>query len=197
MQKAEDLYRKIGFRAITMDELSSQLGISKKTIYQFFEDKDALVDAIMENQISITQQDCAICHEMATNAIDEIFITMEMITQDFQDLNPIVIHDLHKFHPNTFEKFSRHKNEFIYEIIRKNIERGISEGLYRPDLDIDVLTRLRLGTMMLAFNQDVFPSDRYNLIRITSVLMEHFLHGIVTEEGYRLIKEYKKTHNTI
>lgn len=157
LQCAEDLSRKIGFRAVTMDQLSSQMGISKKTIYQFFTDKDELVDAIMETEISKRQQDCAVLHEEAENAIHEIFMTMEMLTEDFQDINPIVIHDLRKFHPATFDKFERHKNEFLYQVISKNLLRGKEEGLYRAEIDVDVLTRLRLETAMMVFDQDISP----------------------------------------
>ena len=193
--KADELCRKFGFRAVTMDELSSQLGMSKKTIYQFYEDKDALVDAIMENEINNTQKDCTICGDMAENAIDEIFLTMELITQDFKDINPIVIHDLSKFYPSTFNKFRHHKDDFIYTVIKNNMLRGIREGLYRENLNVDVLTKLRLETMMLAFDQQVFPSEKYNLIQVTSVLIEHFLFGIVTEKGHQLINEYLKARS--
>lgn len=189
---AEDLYRKIGFRAVTMDQLSSQMGISKKTIYQFFTDKDELVDAIMDSEISKRQKDCSLIHEEAENAIHEIFITMNMLTEDFQEINPIVIHDLRKFHPMTFDKFQRHKNEFLYQVISKNLQRGKEEGLYRPEIDVDVLTKLRLETAMMVFDQDIFPSDKYNIVRVTAVIMDHFLHGVVTEKGLQFIDKYKK-----
>lgn len=192
LQCAEDLSRKIGFRAVTMDQLSSQMGISKKTIYQFFTDKDELVDAIMETEISKRQKDCAVLHEEAENAIHEIFMTMEMLTEDFQDINPIVIHDLRKFHPATFDKFERHKNEFLYQVISKNLLRGKEEGLYRPEIDIDVLTRLRLETAMMVFDQDIFPSEKYDILRVTNAIMDHFLHGVVTQNGLQIIEKYKK-----
>ena len=189
---AEDLYRKIGFRAVTLDQLSSQMGISKKTIYQFFTDKDELVDAIMESEISKRQKDCTLVHEEAENAIHEIFLTMAMLTDDFQDINPIVIHDLRKFHPATFDKFQRHKNEFLYQVISKNLQRGKEEGLYRAEIDVDVITKLRLETAMMVFDQDIFPSDKYNLLRVTNAIMDHFLHGVVTQTGLQYIDQYKK-----
>jgi hypothetical protein len=76
-------------------------------------------------------------------------------------------------------------------IIAKNLKRGIEEKLYRSDINIDVLTKFRLESIFMAFDQKVFPSNKYDLVTTTSVLIEHFLYGIVTEKGFKLINKYK------
>jgi hypothetical protein len=85
-----------------------------------------------------------------------------------------------------------HKNRFLLEIIRTNLAKGIREGLYRPDLNVDVLSKFRLESMMIPFNMDMFPPSKYNLADVTQVIMEHFLFGVATEEGFRLILKYQK-----
>lgn len=194
LHKSLELFTKFGFRAVTMDEICNQIGISKKTIYQFYSDKDTLVDECMELDMCNGKSECTLAAEMAENAVDEIFITLEFINQEFKDLNPIVMHDLKRFYPATFTKLNDHINKFYYTVIYTNLEKGIQEGLYRQDLDLDVITKFRLNTIFLGFDQSVYPSDKYNLVKVTETLLEHFLYGIVTEKGLKLINEYKKRY---
>lgn len=193
LKVADDICRKIGFRAMTMDDLAVKLGISKKTLYQYYEDKEALVDAVISDEMDSKEQDCNICHELAVDAVDEIFLTLEMMTQEFKDLNPLMLHDLQKYFPSIASKFIEFKNNHFYGIISNNLKRGIKEGLYRKEINVDVLTKYRLESVMISFNQEVFPSSKYNLSQVTRELLEHFLYGIVTEKGHELILKYKKS----
>ncbi len=195
LHKSLELFTKYGFRAVTMDEICQQIGISKKTLYQFYTDKDALIDECMEMDMVNGKSDCTIATEMSENAVDEIFITLEFITQEFKDLNPIVMHDLKKFYPATFEKLNNHINHFYYTIIYNNLQKGINEGFYRKNLDLDILTKFRLSVILMGFDQNIYPSEKYNLVKVTEVLLDHFLYGIVTEEGLKLINEYKKRYH--
>jgi AcrR family transcriptional regulator len=195
LDKTLEICRKVGFRAMTLDDLSSQLGISKKTIYAFFADKEAIVDAVMDQEMSVTKAECLLHATQAKNAIDEIFIAMEFMSKDFSDMNPIVIHDLMKFYPSTFQKFTEFKNDIFYTVISDNLKKGIVEGYYRKDLNIDILTKLRLENILLSFDQKVFPVQEYNIVEVTEVILSHFLYGIVTEKGFKLIQEYEKNKN--
>ena len=189
--KATELFMRYGIRSISMDDIATQLGMSKKTIYQFFSDKDALVDAIMEADILETQGRCDGCLRASRDAVEEIVLTMEMILEQFRKTNPIVVHDLMKFHPGAFQKLTAHKNQYLLDIIRDNLVRGIREGVYRPEIDVDIISRFRLESMMLAFNLDLYPPDRYNLADVTLQIIEHYLFGLATPEGYSLILKYQ------
>jgi AcrR family transcriptional regulator len=191
-EKARDLFMRLGIRSVSMDDIATQLGMSKKTIYQFFADKDELVEAVMVANIKQTQQDCEKCLVSSANAIEEIFLTMEMIQEQFRNMNPMILYDLQKFHFGAFQKLAAHKNEFLLSIIRNNIEKGISEGLYRKDIDVDILSKFRLESMMMAFNLDLFPPAKYSLAEVTHVIIEHFLFGLATIEGHELILKYQK-----
>lgn len=191
-EKATELFLRYGIRSISMDDIATQLGMSKKTIYQSFADKDELVDGVVDAEISKMQEECLLTQGHSTNAVEEIFLTMEMVQEQFRNLNPVLIYDLQKFHIRSYQRFMDHKNRFLLEIIRTNLTKGIREGLYRPDLDVDVLSKFRLESMMIPFNMDLFPPSRYNLADVTQVIMEHFLFGVATEEGFRLILKYQK-----
>jgi AcrR family transcriptional regulator len=191
LHKAEQIARNIGFRAVTMDELAFQLGISKKTIYQFYTDKNEIVDDVMTEIIRKSQTNCLANTSQADNAIHEIFVAMAQVKKDFENLNPIIIHDLEKYFPKTYEKFKEHKFNFIYKLIYENLVRGMSQGYYRPVLNADILAKFRIESMLLGFNQSLFPKDQYKLTEVTQIILDHFLHGIATPEGLKLIEKYK------
>ena len=192
IQEAKTLFMKLGIRSVSMDDIANHLGMSKKTIYQLFADKDELVDNVIEADIQKIETDCTVCCELSADAIDEIFKTMEMVVLQFRNMNPMVLFDLHKYHYRSYEKFMKYKNTFLLEIINKNLKKGVNEGLYRQDIKIDILSRFRLESMMLAFNMETFPPDRYNILEVTLEIIEHFLYGLATEKGYQLIVQYKK-----
>jgi AcrR family transcriptional regulator len=191
-EKATELFLRYGIRSISMDDIATQLGMSKKTIYQSFSDKDELVDDVVDAEIRNMQEECLLTQGQSTNAVEEIFLTMEMVQEQFRNMNPVLIYDLQKFHIRSYQRFMDHKNRFLLEIIKANLGKGIREGLYRPDLNVDVLSKFRLESMMIPFNMDLFPPSKYNLADVTQVIMEHFLFGVATEEGFRLILKYQK-----
>jgi TetR/AcrR family transcriptional regulator, cholesterol catabolism regulator len=190
--KADELFRRYGIRSVTMDEIAAQLGMSKKTIYQYYADKDQLVDAVAVDEINYSQECCTKDAAASANAVEEIFRVMEFVEEMFRNMNPSMLHDLEKYHPSGFRKFLEHKNKFLYDMIKKNIERGIREELYRPEIDIEIMVRYRLETMMLGFNTSLFPTAKFNLVKLHQEILEHFLYGLATLKGYKLILKYKQ-----
>jgi TetR/AcrR family transcriptional regulator, cholesterol catabolism regulator len=191
-QKADELFRRYGIRSVTMDEIAAQLGISKKTIYQYYTDKDQLVDAIAVDEIQFSQDSCMKDMANSANAIEEIFRVMEFVEVMFRNMNPSMLFDLERYHPTGYKKFLEHKNKFLYEMIKRNLERGIKEELYRPELNIEIMTRFRLESMMLAFNPEIFQPSKFNLLELQQEIIEHFLYGLATLKGYKLILKYKQ-----
>ena len=133
--------------------------------------------------------------DTADNAVHEIFKTMEMVVEQFRNINSIVLFDLQKFHFKAFERFMEYRNSFLIKIIANNLEKGVNEGNYRYDINIDVLSKFRLESMMLAYNPGAFPPDKYNAAEVTLIMIENFLYGVSTEKGYKQIEEYKKERN--
>lgn len=166
--------------------------MSKKTLYQYYADKDELVDAVVEQHVNSIQGDCLNCRKSAKDAIHEIFLTMERIMNEFNNMNPMLLYDMEKFHPRAFRKFKDHKDKFIAQVIRENIEWGIKEELYRPDTNIDIMTKFRLESMMIAFNVSVFPPGKYNVGATSEAIIEHFVYGLATIKGHKLIQKYNE-----
>ena len=190
-QKADELFARYGIRSITMDEIASQLGMSKKTIYQYFSDKDELVDAVIANVMEYSKACCERDKVESENAIDEVFRAMDMINDIFRNMNPGLMFDLERYHPRTYKRFLEHKNKYLYQTIISNLERGISEELYRPEIRIDVIAKFRLESMMIVFNQELFKDTKANLAELQQEILEHFLYGAASLKGYKLITKYK------
>ncbi len=195
LQKAADLFLLYGIRSITMDEIALQLGISKKTIYQFFADKNELVTAVI---IKILEHNRDCCHsykKTARNAIDEVFLAMEMVQEMFENMNPSMLFDLEKYHPVAHEKFVNYKNHFLHKTIRENLDWGIKEELYRDDFNTTIVTLIRLESIMLPFRQKTFLRNRFKIAEVQQELIEQFLFGVASLKGYKLILKYKEERN--
>ncbi|CAN5543781.1 hypothetical protein BH11BAC3_BH11BAC3_23230 [soil metagenome] len=198
-EKAHDLYMQYGIRSVSMDDIANSLGMSKKTIYQHYADKDELVVAVIEKEIEHTQNTCELDRSSSVNAIHEIFKAMDMMIELFSNMNPSLLFDMQKYHPKAFQVFLKHKNDYIYSIIKENIDRGIFEELYRAEIKVDILSRYRLETMMLPLTPDFHSKLKYNLAEIEEEFIIHFLFGLASQKGYKLIQKYqierKKTIN--
>lgn len=194
-EKAKELFLRYGIRSVSMDDIANQLGMSKKTIYQYFTDKNELVDAVVEDDVLKMQQDCMQCSEKARDAIEEIFLTVDKVVEQLGNMNPMVLYDMEKFHIRAYQRFMEHKNKFLLQIIRHNLEWGVKEGIYRSDIDIDVLSKFRLDSIMIPFNIDLFPPSRYKLVEVTKIIIEHFVFGIASMKGHKLILKYQQHRN--
>ncbi len=191
-QKADELFRRYGIKSVTMDEIAAQLGVSKKTIYQSFEDKNQLVDSIIAEMIDFNKTCCQDSRLKAQNAIQEVYFGIESMQDMLENMNPSILFDIERGYPKTFKKFNTYKYDFLYELMKKNIERGKNEGLYRPGINADLLAKVRIETVMLPFNEELFPKNQYSLVYFQQELLEYFLYAMVTPKGYKLITKYQK-----
>ena len=191
-QKADELYRRYGIKSVTMDEIASQMGVSKKTIYQCFSDKNDLVDGVIGDILDYNKNFCQESRVNSQNAIHEVFLAMESLQTTFENMNPGILFDIERNYPATFKKFKDFKYHFLLDIMKKNIERGKKEELYRDDLNADIIAKTRLECIMLPFNEELFPKNQFSLVFLHQHLIEFFLYGMVTPKGYRLITKYQK-----
>jgi AcrR family transcriptional regulator len=192
LQKANELFMRMGIRSVSMDDIATQTGMSKKTIYQYFADKDELVDAVMKLQEESVHCDSKECLELSQNAIEEILLTLSRVYTRFSQMNPLVISDMERFHSKAHGRFQQMKYDHLFNVIQNNIRRGMAEGLYRKELNVEVITKYRLESIMIPFNLHVYPPSKFSLAEVTKELMEHFLVGLSTLKGHELILQYKE-----
>jgi TetR/AcrR family transcriptional regulator, cholesterol catabolism regulator len=195
LAKSADLFMRYGIRSITMDEIATTLGISKKTIYQFFTDKDDLVFAVIEQEIGKNEDECLQYRDAASDAIHEIFLAVEDLEELLAYTNPLMLYDLEKYHPRAFQKIKEYKYQFLYDATTENLRRGIEEGLYRKDIQKDIVAKSRVEAAFLVFNADLFPHSRYSMSEVNFELALLFMHGVATENGKKLIEQYTTERN--
>lgn len=188
---AEELFFRFGIRNITMDDIARHLGISKKTIYQFFKDKDEVVHSLMlakleEDRIRFTK-----VHDEAENFVAETFAIMKNLAEILAKVNPVIFHELYKYYPETWKAFDEFKSGFILQNIERCLRKGQEQGLVRQDINIRILSRMRLENLDMGFFGRGFPHDKFSMLEVQLVMTEHFLYGVCTLKGHKLINKYK------
>ena len=191
-QKAHELFMQYGLRSVSMDDIANSLGISKKTIYQYYADKDELVDAVIDAEFAKNENICEFDRQNSKNAIDEIFMAMDKVVEMFSRMNPSLVFDMQKYYPKAFQKFHKHKNDYLYNIIRDNVIRGINEELYRSEINVDIISRFRVESIMMPFNPEFYTKMKYNMAEIEEEFIIHFLFGMASPKGYKMIVKYQQ-----
>lgn len=191
LHHAAALFMRNGIKSVSMDDIAAEMAMSKKTLYKWFATKDEMVHAVMGQHLETTQGECEQLQQQAGSAVDELFRMMGWMRRQFADVHPSIFYDMQKFHPATWQLWVAHKNQYILAQITDNLRRGIAEELYRADLDVDVLARLRLAQIELAFNADVFPARQFDVQRLQQAILEHFMLGIASLKGHKLINDLR------
>lgn len=181
--EARQLFWKYGVRTITMDEIARRLAISKKTIYQHFTDKEDIVYQVMEYQINSQQDEYCRINEQHLNPIDEMLLASEMMRQHAGSANPSLMIDVQRYFPKAWQVFLNHKEDHIIGKIMANLQRGVEQGFYRTDINIETMARLRIELIQLGFDDMVFPHQRDTYL-LQDQLLHHFVRGILTEAGF-------------
>jgi len=191
-QKAEELFKHYGIRSVTMDEIAGQLGISKKTIYHFYSDKDALVKDTFKSITDNNKEKCRMAKDLSENAIHERYLASNAAQEVFSNLNPSVLFDLNRFHPTVFAEFEKFEKEVLFKLIKENILRGIKEGLFRKDIDVDIVTWMQLELVSAVFNHEEVLSGKTSPAHFDKQVKDFFLHGLCTPKGLNIISKYKQ-----
>jgi len=187
-----DLFMNYGVRSVTMDEIAKHLGISKKTIYQHFKDKEEI---IIQSTALYFEKEHEVMDEIengAENAVEHLFNLTICLRDRIKNTNTSVFFDLKKYYQKAFEKYKSYKHDVIFNSVLKNLRRGIEEGLFRSDINPEILAYLRIGEIELSFNKEYFPEDKFTLVEIHEQLFDHFTYGILSEKGFKLFETYKQ-----
>src|SRR5664279_1915919 len=197
--KARELYMKYGIKSITMDDVARELGISKKTLYQFVTDKDDLVGKFIDNEIAMRQEEICKCFGKKFNAIEELFEISIYMNRMMRDQNPATEYDLKKYYPQHFQKTVNARHEGIFNYILTNLKKGIKEGLYRKEMDKEVIAKLYLWRTENIHFDELFTVEEFTSVKLFIELLNYHVRGIATEKGIGVlenkIKELETAHN--
>jgi len=195
LKGAEELFFRYGIKGITMDDVAKHLSVSKRTIYEKFPNKDAIIEILLKQHFDKHLEEFKKYRHSSSDAIEEIFMMLQPVKELFNAINPRLLFDLKKFHPQAWEEFQKFKKTALRETLVTNMKRGIKEGLYRDDINISILATLRIEEVELAWNSEIYPSSEYNLAQVQICLLEHFLFGVTNIKGHGVAERYKKQLN--
>jgi AcrR family transcriptional regulator len=190
LEEAEKLFMKYGTKSITMDDVAKQLGMSKKTIYANFKDKDELVTNLVIKMMHKDECNMEERTQLSENAVDEIFLMMDFLKQMLSNINPIIFYDLQKYHNKAYKIMMDFHQNHIYDHVKICLERGIKENVFREDINTEILSQARVAQINWIFESDLIRSGKYSLYEVIQELTTHFLFGICTLSGHILINNY-------
>ncbi len=186
------MFMRLGIKSVTMDDVARELKMSKKTLYQYVDNKDDLVLKVFGSFIQMEQATCLSIAENNENAIDEMIEISKHVNQTLNHLHPSIHFDMEKYYPETWKIFNKHKTEFVYDCMLNNMKKGIKQGLYRKNLLPDVIAKLFIEKMDMFFDGKVFPPNKYNFAEVHLEYMRYHIRGISTEKGIEYLMQKLK-----
>jgi len=186
LKKVNDLYTRYGIRSVTMDDVSRELGISKKTLYQHVKDKEDLVDKVMMYEFSGKRS--FVKEPGSRNAIEDLFSLNSMINKIIKETNPSKMYDLKKYHPAVFEKIAKLKRERTMGMMIQNFRKGKSEGLYRKDMDDEILAKMYVLRMDRVSHDDVVSISEFTSSKFIYEIFIYHIRGIASRAGIEFLE---------
>lgn len=185
------LFVQYGVRSVSMDDVARALSISKKTLYQHFTNKDELVTETVQLHMSHERSEFDTIKASSVNAIEELFLLSKCMRERVFKINPSLVYDLQKYHADAWQVFQEFKREFLMGQIMDNLQKGQNEGYYRPEIDIRLIAILRMETIQMVFNDQIFPRSEFDFMEVQMQVYDHFIHGILSEKGKELYQQYQ------
>lgn len=190
LERVRELFFKYGVRSVSMDDISRDLGISKKKLYQFVRSKRELVSRLLE----LERRNFEIIFEKynfdGVNSIDVLLIVSKEISDRFWDVSPSMTFDLKKYYPEIYTQHIDNRVEFIYVQIQLNIKKGIRDGMYRDDLSTELIARLYIRRLIDIHNPEFFPG-KFSFQTLFDTMFDNFIRGIATEKGINYYEQQK------
>ncbi|MBC8489652.1 MAG: TetR/AcrR family transcriptional regulator [Bacteroidetes bacterium] len=195
IEGAYNIFAENGIRNVSMDDISRSLGISKKTLYRCVENKIDLIRkvfAYVKDQIFIRMEEMK---KMDMNAIDVLLEMSKIANIKHYNINPVISFELQKFYPQVYKEYFDSKKELIINYIKNNIEKGIKEGLYRQDLNKEVIAHLYFQKIEDIHKTDFFKSENFSFETVFKVMFENHIRGISNQKGIEYFERQKEKLN--
>jgi len=189
LQKVGDLYQKYGIKSVTMDDVARELGISKKTLYLHVENKNDLVSKVLE--YTLLERNCEIqkIKDKKLNAIEELLEVGIQIVKTIKEYNPSTEYDLKKYYPELYTNLHNYRKTKMYDSIIKNIQNGKKEGLFREDLDDEIIAKVHVSRFISMNTDEFFNADEVLQPKNILELFIYHIRGIANKKGLQVLEQ--------
>lgn len=193
LKEAGVMFSKYGLRSVTMDSIASELGISKRTLYETFKDKDDLVSQAIEEGAKAHKKYCQKIISESDNVIEAIFKIGKLNHELFSKINPVFFEDFRKYHSEIYSRVNQRGDLRDYKITESLLNRGAEEGIFSKDIDLELVNLFLHKIIDLAQCEEFreFGNDK-----MLNAVFLPYLIGISTDKGKKLIEKYFNKFNT-
>ena len=193
IKKSADLFLSLGFKNITMDDIASSMGISKKTIYTHFSNKTALIETVTFSVLDYFHENIEKINQKAVNPIEELYDIKMFVMHYLRKERGSAQFQLKKYYPKIFEQLELKKFEKMHSSVEKSLIKGIKLNLFRSNIDVGFISRVYLIGMSGIRDTNVFPENKFDKSYLMESYLEYHLRAIATEKGLKVLNKY--THN--
>jgi len=179
-----------GFKNVTVDEIARQAGISKKTLYKEFSKKDDVVLASVQFYNERHWQEMLEIMDSSKNAIEELVGVFFHMAKMFKGMNPVCFIDLQRYYSKAFKYMENFKETKLHDCIKDNLDRGIQEGLFRENINAEIIATYRMESVFMLMHAGIFNKREHDLVEINKQIFELYMFGISTLKGHKLISKY-------
>lgn len=188
LEKVKWLYLKYGIKSVTMDDVSHELGISKKTLYQHVKDKSDLVEKVIELEMQKRQSDLRCIENSDLNAVEELIEVSKRVINMLKNFNPATEYDLKKYYPDLYDRIMKSRRAHMHASIIENIRKGRKEGLYRADFSEDIIAKLIVMRFENLFTSGMFNSEELSSKALYKELFVYHIRGIANKKGIEILE---------
>lgn len=189
------MFLNLGFKSVTMDDISSDLGISKKTLYSHYKNKEALVNDVT---VGLFTTICCgidrIC-EIAHNPIEELYDIKKMVLSSLKGDKSSAMHQLQRYYPKVHRKIQSMHFDHMQDCVNRNLDQGISQGLYIPTINKDFVSRIYFVGSQGIKDFNLFPADKFPIQGLYEDYLDYHLRGIVTPAGRKILNKITNSNH--
>ena len=186
---ALELFMRMGVKSINMDEVATNLGISKKTLYVHFDNKQDLVNHCFQKHYELVSEMINASAAQFENAIDELFAIDESCSLIMKQTNPYLLGELKRYYPNIWALIEQLKQKVLFNIIKRNLNKGVKQEIYRKEIDVDIIAKLMVNRIDTLINEEVFPLTHYDFRKLLTEIRIYHIRGIATIKGINYLEQ--------
>ena len=192
LETATEMFLNLGFKSVTMDDIASEIGASKKTIYTHFKNKTDLVAEVTNAMFCVISEGIGLIQEQQENPIKELYEVKHFVMTYLKDEKSSPQYQMQKYYPKIYKGLKRKQFEFMQECIKENLTRGINQGLFRENIDIDFIARIYFNGMLGIKDQELFPLKDFSMNTLMNYYLEYHLRGICSAKGQKELENQLK-----
>lgn len=184
-----ELYKKYGIKSVTMDDVSRELGISKKTLYQHVKDKRELIEKTVEFEYEKMIGHFREIEQMNLNAIAELFEVNKLLKMHLKYHSSSLEYDLKKYYPDIYKKIHSKQLQEMYQSVLRNINKGKDEGLYRKELNAEMIAKLYVGRMVNSQDNEFFSVNEFISQEAFREFFIYHIRGLANKKGISYLEK--------